>query len=183
MNQIQIAPQEITDRVNKLKAICVSKENAKSLEAIRTETNNYIKSVKFTIEEAKKEFLKPFAAVEEQALAILNPLEEANREFSDAILTQKKAVFFEKVMAEWEYLTSLDPNGNVAPFQEVYDPSWYGKPEKVWKPALASAIKKYVNKGERTTAYFVLEGCTYEDMGKVEAFLIENKIAYRKENL
>lgn len=184
MNPLNIAtPQEIGERVAKLNSIYVAKENAKKLEEIRTESNDYIKALKTKIKEAKEEYLKPFSAIEEQALALIAPLEEATKDFSDRILVQKKALFMEKVQAEWEYLSSLDQNGEIAPFNEVYDPSWYGKPEKVWKPALLAAIKKYISKGNRLSVYFLLDNCTREEADLVEALLIKSKINYRKEEI
>lgn len=184
MNELMaVSPAEVSERIERLNEIKVERESAKTLDAMRAETNAYVKGIKENIKRAKEEFLKPFTALEEQALNILKPLEEANKEFSDRVLTQKKAVFFEKVHQEWEYLSSLDNDGVIAPFASVYDPSWYGKPEKEWKPALLNAIKREKEKGEPTTAYFVIEGCTKGEVRKIEEFLVANRIAYRKETL
>ena len=183
MNEIAlVAPEEITKRIDAIRKLPMGLPIS-TLEDARADTNSYIKSVKDEIKRAKEEYLKPFSEIEKRALEVLKPLEDENARFSKELLERKKADFEAKVKAEWEYLSSLDPDGNVAPFAEVYDPDWYGTPEKVWKPLLASRIKAYVTKGERTTAYFVLEGCTKEEASEVEGFLISRKIAYRKETL
>lgn len=177
-----VAPEEITERIDAIRKLPMGL-SISTLEDARADTNRYVKSVKDEIKKAKEEYLKPFSELENRALEVLKPLEEENARLSKELLERKKTEFEAKVKAEWEYLSSLDPDGNVAPFGEIYEPDWYGTPEKVWKPLLASRIKAYVTKGERTTAYFVLEGCTKEEASEVEGFLISRKIAYRKETL
>ena len=184
MNEIAlVAPEEITKRIDAIRKLPIGLPIS-TLEDARADTNRYVKSVKDEIKKAKEEFLKPFSELEERALEILKPLEDENARLSKELLERKKAEFDAKVKAEWEYLSSLDPDGNVAPFEEIYEPGcFYGTPEKVWKPLLAARIKAYITKGERTTAYFVLEGCTREEASEVEGFLISRKIAYRRETL
>ena len=173
---------EIAERAERLNSIAVSPETAPSLEVVRKEANAYLKAIDAKVSEARRAFMLPFEEMASALEGTLKPLREATKSFSENLLEANKARFRERVRAEWGILTSLDPDGNVAPFDEVYDPSWYRLPEKEWKPRLASAIREYVHRDEKTTAYFVLE-CTNGQVRDVEGFLIANKIIYRKETL
>lgn len=183
MQIITIEQAEIMERAERLKSILIVPENAKKLESLRTETGDYLKSIKTQLKEAKDKYLEPFAVQEAQVLATIKPLEDALKRFSDEILDSKKIAFRNKVCQEWEYLVQSDIDGNIAPFDEIYDPAWYGKAEKVWKPLLIKAWKTYIRKGDKANFYFVLENCEREKAEAVERFIIENKINYRKEEI
>ena len=65
MELIVIPPQEITERIERLN-IAITPENAKKNEDLRTEGNNYVKSIKNQLKALKEEYLKPFAEQEKK---------------------------------------------------------------------------------------------------------------------
>ena len=178
-----IAPSEINEKAERTLSLAVSKENATSLEKVRTENNKYIKSVKEKIEEARQEFLKPFNALEQQALEALKPLEEANKTLTQNILEAKKTAFREKVKEYWEQIMTLDPDGLYTPFEEVYDPAWYGDSGKDWQSKLIAAIKKHNSKDLIQGCYFIIERAPKWKLDEIEAFIISELVTYRKETL
>lgn len=177
---ITMQDAEIATLTTRLQSICVSTKNLTALEEIRADTNKKIKEAKDAISSAEKEYLKPFDEMKKIALSKLEPLEKAAKKFSADILEAKKTAFREKVEEEWKILSTMNEEGLVAPFEEVYDPSWYQLAEKEWKPLLIKAIKNYAHKDESAVLYLKLF-CTKEDAFKVEKYLTENRIAYEKE--
>lgn len=184
MNQlINLATIEIAEKTDHLSKIVVSAENAKECEELRKETNAYIKSVKTQIENQKAEFLKEFTKAEEAALEILAPLERAAKTFSAQVLEVNKATFQKKVQERFMELAGLSPDGEIPEFDRVYDPSWYGKAQKVWEPLLIAKLRDFYQRNDmRTVAYF-FDLITPTQDKEIEAFLINNLIAYRKEQL
>ena len=180
MELIVIPPQEITERIERLN-IAITPENAKKNEDLRTEGNNYVKSIKNQLKALKEEYLKPFAEQEKKVLETLKPLEDALKVYGENILEAKKISFREKVYKEWTYLVQLDTDGNIAPFDEIYDPSWYGLAEKEWKPRLIAAWKKYVTSGQVVNATLFLESVSEGALWEIEKELIARRINYQKE--
>ena len=182
MELITMQDAEIAMLTSRLESICVSTKNITALEEIRAETNKKLKEAKDAISAAEKEYLKPFDEMRKAALAKLEPLEKATKKFSADILEAKKTAFREKVEEEWKILSTMNEEGLVAPFEEVYDPSWYGMAEKDWKPLLIKAIKRHLTKDDEATVYLKLY-CSKQEASQVENYLIENKITYEKEIL
>ena len=178
-----IIPNEINEKAERTLSLAVSPDNATSLEKVRTENNKYIKAVKAEIEKAKEEYLKPFSILEAQALEALKPLEEANKTLTQNILEAKKIAFRERVKEYWEQIMSLSQDGLYAPFEEVYDPAWYGKTDKEWQSKLIAAIKKYNAKDLIEGCYFVIERAPKWKIDEIEAFIISELVTYRKEQL
>ena len=158
----------VNQRIDMLQKMAVTPENAKKLEDLRTDTNKFIKGVLDLIEEKKEEYLAPFHESEEHLLSQLRPLMQANEDFAERILEAKKIAFEGKVKQRWEELCSLDLNGEIVPFNEVYDPKWYGKSEKVWLNALISAIKAYKQKGIFTSAKYDFKSISTWDLAKLD---------------
>lgn len=181
MELMVIAPKEVSDRIERLQAVVITPENAKKNEDLRTEGNAYVKDIKSQLKALKEEYLKPFTEQEEKVLAAIKPLEDELKIFSGKVLDAKKLAFRDKVYKEWTYLVSLDMDGNIAPFDEIYDPDWYGLPEKEWKPRLIGAWKKYITAGEVADITFHLENVSLESAREIERYLIEHRITYRKE--
>lgn len=181
MELMKIPPREIEERVARLKAVAITPENAKKNEDLRTEGNAYVKSIKNQIKALKEEYLKPFTEQEKAVLEALKPLEDELKAFSESVLEAKKIAFRNKVYQEWTYLVQMDMDGNIAPFEEIYDPSWYGDAEKEWKPKLIAAWKSYVTSGEIVNATFHLERVSMGSVREIEKIIIEKRIMYRKE--
>lgn len=179
MDLITLESAVVQEKAALLRAQVITPENATKMEDLRKESNAYIKSIKNKIEEAKEEFLKPFTEKERQALEILAPLEEATKEFADAILNAKKTAFRNKVRERWEQLCSVD--GEIIDFDSLYDPSWYGKPEKVWLETLIARLKKAKTKDAPFKGVFFIEVGTQQNARDIEDYCIKNKVVYRKE--
>ena len=182
MEIITLQDAELAALVARLQSIAITPDNITALESVRADTNKKLKEAKEAIAQAKEDYLKPFAEIEQSALARLKPLEDAARKFASDLLETKKAAFRDKVQAEWRILSMMSEDGVIAPFEEIYNPAWYGMPEKEWKPLLASSIKRHASKDERITLYLKLR-CTNAEAGEVEGMLIQNHIVYEKEIL
>ena len=155
--------EESTAKADQLNALAVSQDNCLTLESKRTEANKEIKAYKAKIEEAKKEYLKPFTAFEKQALEAIKPYEEATKEFSSAILEAKKARRVNELRAYFFQLVGshLDENGEL--------PSWLPKFEEIASDipfALPITTAKQVlkvrleDRGDTATKNVVLKGTT-----------------------
>lgn len=177
---VNLKEAEILEKADKLRSIVITPENAKKNEDLRKEANSYLKTIKNNIEEARTEFLKPFAEKEEEVLRILAPLEEAAKDLQQRILECNKVAFKEKVKNKWEEYCSID--GEIYDFEKVYDPSWYGKPEKTWGDALLNKFKALRTKDEPIKVRFYLD-CNKSQAKEVEDFIIHQHIVYLKEEL
>lgn len=169
---------EILNLADHTRKVVVS-EGARSLDGLRKENNLKIKEHKAEIESMREKYLKPFEEMYKPFLLALNELEEANKELSKKILQAKKSEFEDKVKKELNYLMLLN-EGEYVPFELVYDPSWYDKPEKYWKPALARRVKDYLEKDDRHTYTFSFF-CAKKDADCVEKLLNDLQIIYLKE--
>lgn len=169
---------EVLNLADHTRNVVVS-EGARSLDDLRKENNRKIKGHRAEIESMREEYLKPFEETYKPFLLALNELEEANKELSKKILQAKKSEFEDKVKKELNYLTLLG-NGEYVPFEEVYDPSWYGKPEKEWKPILARRVKDYLEKDDRHTYTFSFFSAK-KDADLVSKLLDDLNIIYIKE--
>ena len=181
MELMRIPPEEIAERINRLQSVAITPDNVLKNEDLRTEVNAYVKGIKTQLKDLKEEFLKPFTEQERVVLATLKPLEDEAKIFADAVLEAKKIRFRETVRQEWTYLVQMDTEGNIAPFDEIYDDKWYGLPQKEWKPKLISAWKSYITSGEIVNATFHLESVSLEAVREIEKFIIEKRVMYRKE--
>lgn len=177
---VNLKEAEILEKADKLRSIVITPENAKKNEDLRKEANSYLKTIKNNIEEAREEYLKPFAEKEEEVLRILAPLEEAAKDLQQRILECNKVAFKEKVKNKWEEYCSID--GEIHDFEKVYDPSWYGKPEKSWGDALLNKFKALRTKDEPIKVRFYLD-CNKAQAKEVEDFIIQQHIVYLKEEL
>lgn len=93
---------EAVKKATRLNAMAITQSNASNLEALRTEANKEIKAYKAKLDEAEKEYLKPFAEAKARALEAIQPYEEAVKTFGSKLLEAKKAKWTEFLKETYE---------------------------------------------------------------------------------
>lgn len=171
---------EVSERVGKCQNLAIAPSNASSFDSLRKENNDYIRSVKQKVDSFREEVLKPYEARLAQILEELKPLEVANRALSNEILNAKKERFRRDMEAEYRDIVTADINGEIIPFDRVYDPSWYGKTKTEARGLLAQAIRKERLKAERVT-YSYIVFADRARLEELELFMQTHGIDYQRE--
>lgn len=177
---IDLNEAAILERADTLNNLAVTKGNVLSLEELRTENSKLIKRYKDEIAKLKEEFLKPFTEQEALILAEIEPLEKALSDFSKRLLATKKDRFMDKVREQWERTSLSDPDGVVIPFEEVYDPTWYGKSESVWLSLLNASIQEKKDEQSPVETTITIK-CGRSKLRGVFEYLISRGITFIKE--
>lgn len=168
---IGVLQDTIMAKVDTLNNIAIDPSRITALETIRTENNDFIKSYESRVKEVFDLVTAPVMEKLQPVLDSLKPLKEANKDFADKILDSKKESFKETVKAEWMNI-GLAGDGDLPPFEKVYDDKWYGKARKVWMPLLSAKIKKVSQMNERHD-FIVRVRCTYSELSEIEGLLID----------
>lgn len=176
LERIDPIKSEVEKRISAMGNLAIAPSNATAYETLRKDNNSYIKLVKGNIEKAKEEYLKPFDEKANELLEAIKPLEEANKKLSAEILEAKKKRFELDMRHEWETIAMPDENGEVVPFESVYDPSWYSKTKQDAKELMAKRLKWEISKKRKVQACIILD-CTKEELKAVKDFVYENRIS------
>ncbi len=156
-----------------LRAIAVTQENCINLEAKRTEANKEIKDWKAKIEAAKKEYLKPFAALEKQALDAIKPYEDAAKEFSGAILEAKKARKQAKLKEIYQAIafSHVDEDGCIPAWMPTFEQAIEGITQSTTEALARDLIKARIENSQKSEFRITLKG-SKANMEKVKSFAI-----------
>ena len=169
----------VAARITRLEVVAIDGEHPEKCDAIRTDNNNFIKGYKARIESAIEEYTRPLRESLQPILDALNPLEIANKEFADKILESKKIAFKNEVKAMWQEF-ALAGDGDVPPFEKVYNEKWYGKSKITWMKLLAEAIQKE-NRKLNAQHFTIRLECDYNTLAEVESYLIDKQLNYKVE--
>lgn len=166
---------EVEEKVNKIKNLAITPENAKRNEDLRKDNNAYIKDIKNSLNKAKEEYLKPFSEQEEKVLSVIEPLEIANKELSANILDSKKIAFKNYIKSEFELLAREDANGELPEFEDIYEPTWYGLTKIQARENLVAKLKKFAKRANKVKA-LILVNCTEEDYEELQHYIYTSRI-------
>ena len=171
--------EEATERANKLSKVVVDPSNPRQCEDLRTDTNKWIKNYESALESFVNDYSKPAKDFVKPYEDALNPILLAVNDLSERILIAKKEAFKNKVHEKYNYLVETSDDGVIYDFEEIYEPSWYGKPEKMWFPLLIGKLKKLDRKSVSVERFIKVE-CDGDRYSKLILFLKENSIKYEE---
>lgn len=178
--ELAILRDEVSERVGRCQNLAIAPSNASSFDSLRKDNNDYIRSVKAKVEGFREEVLKPYEERLAKILDELKPLEVANKALSNEILNAKKERFRKDMEAEYKDIVTADINGEIIPFERVFDPSWYGKTKTEARGLLAQALRKEKLKAERAT-YSYIVFADRARLEELELFMQTHGIDYQRE--
>ena len=152
--------EESTAKAEQLSALAVITDNCLTLESKRTEANKEIKAYKAKIEEAKKKYLEPFTAIEEQALQAIKPYEEATKAFSASILEAKKYRRDTDLQNYYNELleTSMDEDGALPSWFPSFDKAKEGISYNVTLNVAKQLLRSHIVAEKKDTHNVILRG-------------------------
>lgn len=169
-----------TERAERCRNLAIAPTNARSFDSLRTENNKFIKDTEKALDGARKEFLRPFDEMAGKYLGALEPLREANKVLSNEILSARKEAFRNDMYEAWQGIATANGNGEVTPFDEAFDPSWYGKTKAEANRLLSEAMRKARLRKKRGVHTYTLVA-TEDRFEELEQFMDTHCIAYERE--
>lgn len=173
---------ESTKRAESTSKMAVSPLNASNYETVRTENNKYIKDIRHRLDEAREVWDKPFEERALRVLAALKPLEEANKTLANSILFAKKKAFEDSMRERWKELALANPDGEIVPFEDVFDPKWYCKTKHDAEMALAVGMRRCADRKTKEVVSLTI----YSDrdtIRRLKEWLAENGATYEMEEM
>lgn len=156
----------------------VTSDNVGECEEIRTRINSLIKDMNNALDLNRKSYLAPFDEVAKPYLDTISSLKDVVSQFSSDILTVNKQLFRDKVMEEFLHLcTIVFPDGVIPNFDDVFDPSWYGKTKKVWSASLLTKLEKLA-RPEISQSFYLRVDATPSQLDALKKYLYESRINF-----
>ena len=184
-SQLDVADlrESVNIYIDRISSVALTLERPDEYDSLRTQINTFIKEQNKLLDDAFDKWDEPLREYLKEFTSLLENLTLANKDFSTKILETKKEAFRRKVREEYEYIVSVNENGEYIPFDLIYDPSWYNcKNRKEWVEKLRKAYDKELKRSDPTKREYEIQvECTLKELAELETLLITNNIYYKIE--
>ena len=169
--------REGDERKKRCDGLAITLENARQCEAVRTENNKFIKGAREAIDRIKDAYLKPLNEKLKPYEDCLDGLSEANKDLSKRLLETSKERFRQSLEAEFREWGFVDEDGEVASFEEMWDPSWASKTKAEARKLLLLKLNKWKERGHKRHICVFLEASD-ADIERLRNYLKLNDIQH-----